>query len=144
MILIINLFYVQIIKTDDYQIKLEKLTNNTIEGSTAPRGRIYDRFGKIIVDNKPNKVITYKKDGLTIKEEIEVKETLEVSVLPVEAKVETSAPRKVVENVQVEMILESKEEVKSYKKKERKNKAKKDIKGTFKLFSKWFFKVYDG
>ena len=72
MILIINLFYVQIIKTDDYQIKLEKLTNNTIEGSTAPRGRIYDRFGKIIVDNKPNKVITYKKDGLTIKEEIEV------------------------------------------------------------------------
>ena len=71
-ILIIKLFYVQIIKTDEYKIKLETLTNNTVEGGTAPRGRIYDRNGKIIVDNKPNKVISYKKVGLNTKEEIEI------------------------------------------------------------------------
>lgn len=72
MILIIKLFYVQVLRSNDYQIKLEKLTNNTVEGATAPRGRIYDRNGKIIVDNKPNKVISYKKNGLSTKEEIEV------------------------------------------------------------------------
>ena len=102
-------------------------------------GRVNKVYRSIVVnENKENIVVE------EIKEEIEVKETLEVSVLPVEVKVETSSSRKVVENVQVEMIIENKEEVKSYKKKERKNKAKKDIKGTFKLFSKWFFKVYDG
>ena len=102
-------------------------------------GRVNKVYRSVVVNESKEAIVVEE-----IKEEIEVKETLEVSVLPVEAKVETSAPRKVVENVQVEMRIENKEEVKSYKKKERKNKAKKDIKGTFKLFSKWFFKVYDG
>jgi hypothetical protein len=102
-------------------------------------GRVNKVYRSIVVNESKEAIVVEE-----IKEEIEVKETLEASVLPVEAKVETSAPRKVVENVQVEMRIENKEEVKSYKKKERKNKVKKDIKGTFKLFSKWFFKVYDG
>jgi hypothetical protein len=102
-------------------------------------GRVNKVYRSIVVNENEENIVAEE-----IKEEIDVKETLEVSVLPVEAKVETNSSRKVVEDVQVEMRIENKEEVKSYKKKERKNKAKKDIKGTFKLFSKWFFKVYDG
>ncbi|MBR3890464.1 MAG: hypothetical protein IKJ30_00145, partial [Bacilli bacterium] len=67
-----------------------------------------------------------------------------VNNAPVEVQPEVNTNRKVVENIQVEMRIENKEEVKGYKKKEEKNKKNKENKGTFKLFSKWFFKVYDG
>mgnify|MGYP002624586907 CR=1 FL=1 len=71
-ILFLKLFYVQIIKKDYYKQKLKELTDIKIEGSTAPRGRIYDRNHKLIVDNKPIKVIYYEKVGNTIKQEIEL------------------------------------------------------------------------
>ena len=44
LVLIIKLFYVQILSTDEYKLKLDKLTNIKVYGATAPRGRIYDRF----------------------------------------------------------------------------------------------------
>lgn len=75
LVLTIKLFYVQILSTDEYKLKLDKLTNIKVYGSTAPRGRIYDRYGRIIVDNKPNKVISYKKQNTT-EEEIEIAYTL--------------------------------------------------------------------
>ena len=69
-LLLSNLFYVQILKNQYYIKKVEKLSENTVEGSTAPRGRIYDRNHKLIVDNEPIKIIYYKKtEGLTSKEE---------------------------------------------------------------------------
>ena len=72
-VLFINLFYVQVVKKDFYEVKLEELTQNTVEGSTAPRGRIYDRNHKLIVDNEPLRVIYYKKEkGIKTKEEIEL------------------------------------------------------------------------
>lgn len=70
MILLINLFYIQIIKKTYYTEKLISLTKNIIEGSTAPRGRIYDRNHILIVDNQPAKVIYYKKNKLNSSEEI--------------------------------------------------------------------------
>lgn len=72
LILFISLFYIQVIDVDKYKEKLETLTNNVIEGSTAPRGRIYDRNHKIIVDNTPVKVIYYKKQGISTQGEIEL------------------------------------------------------------------------
>ena len=51
-ILFVKLFYLQIITEDTYKEKLETLTKKIVEGDTAPRGRIYDRNGNIIVDNK--------------------------------------------------------------------------------------------
>ena len=70
-ILFINLFYIQIIKNNYYKEKLEILNKNIVEGTTAPRGRIYDRNKKLIVDNEPSKEIYYKKQsGVTTKEEI--------------------------------------------------------------------------
>ena len=72
-ILFLNLFYVQIIKQDYYKNNLKKLQTTIVEGSTAPRGRIYDRNHNLIVDNTPVKEIFYTKPkGITTKEEIEI------------------------------------------------------------------------
>lgn len=71
LILVIGLFNVQILKHNYYKDKLQELTNNIVYGESAPRGRIYDRNGKIIVDNKTVKVIYYKKkSGVTTSDEI--------------------------------------------------------------------------
>ena len=72
-ILATNLFIVQVIKHDFYVNKVSQLKQNIVTSTSTPRGRIYDRNGKIIVDNKAVKVIYYKKpSGVTTKEEIEV------------------------------------------------------------------------
>ena len=72
-ILFVNLFYIQVIKKDYYRNEVEKSTQNIVEGSTAPRGRIYDRNHKVIVDNEPSKIIYYKKpSGITTEEEIDL------------------------------------------------------------------------
>ena len=71
-LLLVSLFYVQIIRNKHYNKKLETLTVNVIEGDSAPRGRIYDRNGNIIVDNTSIRTIYYKKPSkITTKEEID-------------------------------------------------------------------------
>ena len=71
LILVISLFVVQVAGQEKYSQKLENLTKTIIYGESAPRGRIYDRNGKLIVDNIPSKVIYYKKpSGITTKKEI--------------------------------------------------------------------------
>lgn len=73
LILVVSLFIVQVVGKEKYQKELENLTKTVIYGETAPRGRIYDRNGKVIVDNIPSKVIYYKKpSGITTKEEIKI------------------------------------------------------------------------
>ncbi len=70
-ILLIGLFRIQVMEYSVYAIKLEELSRKIVEGSTAPRGRIYDRNHKLIVDNEPTKIIYYKKEnGVSIEEEI--------------------------------------------------------------------------
>lgn len=72
-ILIIALFNVQILKHDYYVNKVIEQTKVLVYSNSAPRGRIYDRNGKIIVDNEAVKVIYYKKpSGITTGEEIEI------------------------------------------------------------------------
>ena len=66
------LFYIQIIKNEFFKEKVEEATVKIVEGDSAPRGRIYDRNGKLIVNNIAVKVITYKKNGLNTKQEIEL------------------------------------------------------------------------
>lgn len=70
-ILFTNLFYVQIINKNYYLNKLMELNQDIVKGSTAPRGRIYDRNHKLIVDNVPVKIIYYKKPaGIITSKEI--------------------------------------------------------------------------
>ena len=72
-ILAFNLYNIQIINNEYYIKIVEQINQNIVLGTTAPRGRIYDRNGNLIVDNKGVKVIYYKKlSGMTTKEEIEV------------------------------------------------------------------------
>lgn len=71
-ILFLNLFSIQVVKNEYYNEKLKTLTGKVIEGTTAARGRIYDRNHKLIVDNKPVKIITYTKNDNTLKEEIKI------------------------------------------------------------------------
>ena len=69
----VKLFTLQILNTDEYSKKLVSATEKTIEGSSSPRGRIYDRNYNLLVDNQAIKTIYYKKQtGITSKEEIEL------------------------------------------------------------------------
>ena len=69
--MIIGLFIVQVVKKDYYTEEIKTLTQKVVDGPAAPRGRIYDRNGKLIVDNKANKVIYYQKpSSITLKDEI--------------------------------------------------------------------------
>ena len=47
----IKLYTVMIIDSKDYKKSLKALSYTKVEGTSAPRGRIYDRNHKIIVDN---------------------------------------------------------------------------------------------
>ncbi|MBR3661401.1 MAG: penicillin-binding protein 2 [Bacilli bacterium] len=56
----IRLFYLQIIKHDYYEEKLKAINEKIIYGDSSPRGKIYDRNGKVIVDNKLVPTIYFK------------------------------------------------------------------------------------
>ena len=72
-ILMFFLFKTQIIDNKYYEEKVKEKEKTIIYGSSAPRGRIYDRNGKLLVDNKPVKTITYQKqNNISTKEEIEI------------------------------------------------------------------------
>ena len=72
-ILTVKLYKVQVLDSKRYMDAVIELSNNIVEGSTAPRGRIYDRNGILLVDNIPVKTIAYKKvAGITTTQEIEM------------------------------------------------------------------------
>lgn len=71
-IIIISLFYNQIIINKKHAKKLDKLVGNIVYGTTAPRGYIYDRFHNLLVNNIPIKVIYYNKKDISVDEEIEL------------------------------------------------------------------------
>ena len=58
--IIIQLGKVQIFDGETYKNEVEKRENATVN-LTVPRGKIYDREGKPVVDNKSLRTITYTK-----------------------------------------------------------------------------------
>ena len=71
LIITIRLFKLQILDYDKYKDSLSVAVEKKVEGSSAPRGRIYDRNYKLLVDNKAIKTIYYKKEPkVTSDEEI--------------------------------------------------------------------------
>lgn len=69
--LALSLYYVQIVKNNAFKEQLKELSQVIIDGGSSARGRIYDRNGKIIVDNKAIKTIYYKKElGISASEEV--------------------------------------------------------------------------
>jgi len=70
-VIMLRLFQLQILDTSVYQEKLVSSTEKIIESGTAPRGRIYDKNHKLIVDNQAIKTIYYKKEsGVTTEKEV--------------------------------------------------------------------------
>lgn len=70
-VLALSLYYVQIIQNSVFKEQLKELSQVIIDGGSSARGRIYDRNGKIIVDNKAVKTIYYKKNlGVSTSEEV--------------------------------------------------------------------------
>ena len=71
--LVINLFKIQILDHNYYKGKVVSLTEKIVYGDSAPRGRIYDRNHKLLVNNKPLKIIYYKKPNkVTTKKEMDL------------------------------------------------------------------------
>lgn len=60
--ILFRIFYLNIINGDYYKILLKNKTDNIVYGDSAPRGRIYDRNMKLLVDNVAVKSIYYKKE----------------------------------------------------------------------------------
>ena len=74
--LIFRLGYMQIVKGEEYVRLLERTEDVRVNTSVA-RGRILDRYGRILVDNKPENAITYTKMATTKRAEmIEIAEQL--------------------------------------------------------------------
>ena len=72
-ILLFRISYLMFYKNGYYSTLLENKNNKIIYGMSAPRGRILDRNGKIIVDNVGVKTIIYNKlEGISESEEIEI------------------------------------------------------------------------
>ena len=79
-IIIYRLYDLSIIKNDYYKKLLDKKTNINILGLSAPRGRILDINGNVLVDNIGINTIVYNKNKLSEDEEINLAYTLAKSI----------------------------------------------------------------
>ncbi|MCU7556851.1 penicillin-binding protein 2 [Macrococcus capreoli] len=68
-ILVLRLGYLQIVKGESYKKAVDNNENIEVNES-VPRGRIYDRNGKLLVDNTSKKAITYTRDRMTSRSEM--------------------------------------------------------------------------
>lgn len=68
-LLIFRLGYLQIVKGEDYVRELAR-TEEVRVNTSVPRGKIFDRYGRILVDNQPEKAITYTKMQTTRQSEM--------------------------------------------------------------------------
>ena len=59
-LLILRLGVVQIVYGDDFKREIQRTDDVTVN-NPVPRGKMYDRNGKAIVDNTPLNAITYTK-----------------------------------------------------------------------------------
>lgn len=86
LIILSRVFYLNIIEKNYYYQIINKENNSYIEGMTAPRGRILDINGVVLVDNIGVKSIIYNKLLISSKEEIEIaaklSEIIELEVNP--------------------------------------------------------------
>lgn len=74
-LLVLRLGIVQIVHGEDYKREIER-TEDVIVSHPVPRGKMFDRNGKVIVDNSPKNAITYTNYGVSQKEMLEVAERL--------------------------------------------------------------------
>lgn len=77
----VRLFNLTIVDNDKYIEKLAYSTEKTVESTSTPRGRIYDRNNRLLVDNEAVRTIYYKKPSkITTEEEIELSYTISKNI----------------------------------------------------------------
>lgn len=77
LLIIIRLTYITFANKEEKILMLKEKTEMIIYGPTAPRGKILDINGKIIVDNKKiNTIFYHKNSSITLKDEIKIAEVL--------------------------------------------------------------------
>ncbi|WHY88334.1 penicillin-binding protein 2 [Neobacillus novalis] len=74
-VLILRLGFVQIVYGENFKRDLDRKEDFTIS-NPVPRGKIYDRDYKVIVDNIPKKAITFTNEGFSQKEMLATAEKL--------------------------------------------------------------------
>ncbi|MEH7390422.1 penicillin-binding protein 2 [Bacillus sp. JJ1503] len=74
-VLVLRLGFVQIVYGDDYRREIERTEDVTVN-NPVPRGKMFDRTGKVIVDNTPQNAITYTNRGAKQAEMLDVAERL--------------------------------------------------------------------
>ena len=73
LVLFLTLFQEQVINHESHTANAARLSRSYVDGTDAPRGRIYDRNHNIIVDNKARRIIYYSKPaGVNQSREIEL------------------------------------------------------------------------
>lgn len=78
--LVLRLGYLQIVQGEDYVRILER-TEEVAVNTSVPRGRIFDSLGRVLVDNEPQRAITYTKMQTTKSTEMyEVAKALSVLI----------------------------------------------------------------
>lgn len=71
-VLILRLGLVQIVHGESYQREVERTEDVTVN-TPVPRGRMYDRYNRVIVDNTPLNAITYTRfQGNTAEERLKI------------------------------------------------------------------------
>lgn len=71
LVIFIQISKLIIVEGKSYHSKLKTLTSSIVYGESAPRGRIYDRNHKLLVDNKAIPIIVYNKNKkVSVEEEI--------------------------------------------------------------------------
>ncbi|WP_205170158.1 peptidoglycan D,D-transpeptidase FtsI family protein [Bacillus pakistanensis] len=68
-LLVLRLGVVQIVSGEEYKKEVER-TEDVVVDTSVPRGKIYDRYGNVVVDNLPLNAITYTRTQSTSQEEM--------------------------------------------------------------------------
>ncbi len=129
-------------------VKVKEVDTN-VPGVYSVRQMATDKYGKKAVVTKTITVLDAEvKEEIIEEEEVMVVEEILVPVVHNAKNVETASNTQVTGNTveviePVEMHIEKKENIKGYQKRKEIRRTKKE-KFSFKLFSKYFFKIYDG
>jgi penicillin-binding protein A len=83
-VLVLRLGFIQIVYGEDFRREIERTEAVTIN-HPVPRGRMYDRNFKMIVDNAPQKAIAYINQGHGPKEMLQIAEKL-ASIIKMDSK----------------------------------------------------------
>ncbi|GHH96806.1 peptidoglycan D,D-transpeptidase FtsI family protein [Neobacillus kokaensis] len=74
-ILILRLGFIQIVHGENYKKDLERKEDITVS-NPVPRGKLYDRYFRVIVDNVPKSAITFTNQGFSQTEMLQTAERL--------------------------------------------------------------------